>query len=167
MKIASTKFLAVIFLFTLAATPLRAQTPIDMPGMHPPSQNEVVMKMLSELDDIVPVLGVFGMSVAIVAIFFNFLHRRNKMLHETLRAMIEKGVPIPPELITKSGGNSSNQPQKSLNDLRAGLILAGMGIGLTMLAGKVGFILLFMGVALLIVWMVERKNKNDSQLPKP
>jgi uncharacterized protein DUF6249 len=85
-------------------------------------------------------------------VYFKF--RRNRMLHETLRAMIEKGVPIPPELIVP--------PQrlrlKTFSDLRSGLVLLGWGLGMVILFGKVGFIMLFMGVAFLITWLIEKKQ---------
>jgi hypothetical protein len=32
---------------------------------------------------------------------------------------------------------------------------------------KAGLLLLFMGAAFLIVWFVERKDKNNDQPPKP
>jgi hypothetical protein len=85
------------------------------------------------------------------------------MLHETLRAMIEKGVPIPPELIVP--------PQrlrlKTFNDMRSGLILLGWGLGMVILFGRVGFIMLFMGVAFLITWLIEKKQTpKDGQEDK-
>jgi hypothetical protein len=33
--------------------------------------------------------------------------------------------------------------------------------------GSGGWIVLFIGVAFLIVWFVERRDKNDEQPPKP
>jgi hypothetical protein len=94
-------------------------------------------------------------------VYFKF--RRNRMLHETLRAMIEKGVPIPPELIVP--------PQrlrlKTFNDMRSGLILLGWGLGMVILFGRVGFIMLFMGVAFLITWLIEKKQTpKDGQEDK-
>jgi Domain of unknown function (DUF6249) len=115
---------------------------------------------------LVAVVAGCSVPVAIVMVFSYFNHRRNKMLHETLRAMVEKGVPIPPELISNQMSAREGQAGRPRNDLRNGLILAGVGIGVVMLAGKAGWIILFVGVAFLIASMVENRNKNDTQPPK-
>jgi hypothetical protein len=47
------------------------------------------------------------------------------------------------------------------------LILAGIGIGVIAVAGKPGLIVMFIGVAFLIVWFLESKRQNDQQPPKP
>jgi hypothetical protein len=47
------------------------------------------------------IISSFGMVVAIIALAGYFAHRRNKMAHETMRAMIDKGVPITPELVAE------------------------------------------------------------------
>jgi hypothetical protein len=118
----------------------------------------------NEAEDIVAIVGAFVMILTIVTLYLYARDRRSKRLHETLRAMIDKGVPIPPGFFGVPPGFSGIYPGI---DLRSGLILAGMGIGFILMGGKVGYILLFMGVALLIVWLVERKNKNGDQPPKP
>jgi hypothetical protein len=138
---------------------------IDKTGIHIGGPNPVDInrgKKGTDLEDIVTILGVFGMIVAVIAIFFNFLHRRNKMQHETMRAMIEKGMPIPPELLTKPNQDSPSQdrPYRARNDLRGGLILVGVGAGLLMVAGKVGWILVFIGTARLVVWLIEDRNQK-------
>jgi len=83
---------------------------------------------------ILGIIGVFGGGTVICAMFFYFRHRRNKMLHETLRAMIDKGVPIPPELL---GAPQENLPPRIRsgvrNDFLIGLILIAVGLGLSML----------------------------------
>jgi hypothetical protein len=114
--------------------------------------------------DVVGIVGVvFGCTVpiAIVAIIFYFRHRRLKMHHETIRAMIEKGMPIPPEMAagTRSDhplGNTDVRPGR--NDFRGGLILVAVGSALLMIAGKVGWILVFIGAARLVIWLVEDRN---------
>ena len=82
------------------------------------------------------------------------------MQHETNRAMVEKGLPIPPELLTKAQQADAPQdrPFRARNDLRGGLILVGVGAGLLMLAGKVGWILVFIGAARLVFWLMEDRN---------
>jgi hypothetical protein len=127
----------------------------------------------------------FAMIIAIVAIVFYFRHRRNKMMQETMLALIEKGVPITPELLAQlriTPSRSSNmlgqQPGQSRHGrLLGGLIFTGVGTALlitnrggnvgTVGAGRAGLIVLFIGVAFLIVWFVERKDRNNNQPPKP
>jgi len=129
-------------------------------------------RVLQNLTGMLAIIGTFGMPVAIILIVFYFKHRRNKMAHETLRAMIDKGMPITPELIAevrnKSGGCSTAGPTRSR--LLPGLVLAGVGTAL-LISGSGGdkgggWIVLFIGAAFLIVWFVEQKSQNNSQPPR-
>jgi len=103
---------------------------------------------------------VFGCPVAIVAVVLFFRHRRNQLLHRTLATMIDRGVPIPPELLQPA------TPQKPpRNDLQSGVILIGVGLGLIIFllvmhnrVWGVGFIPLFMGIGRLIAWKLAKKN---------
>lgn len=68
-------------------------------------------------------------TVSVFILFFTFLgatqwsrYRRDRLRHETLRAMIEKGSEIPPGLLETAKPHTS--------DLRRGLILLGAGVGL-------------------------------------
>jgi hypothetical protein len=125
----------------------------------------------SNLVSVVSILTVFGTPIAFVAIFCYFRHRKTKMLHETIRAMVEKGVPIPPELFAQEslrifppGGSNgiSRTANRARSDLRVGLILIGVGGGISILSGKSGLIILFIGVALVIASWIERKaNSNE------
>jgi hypothetical protein len=150
------------------SSPVHIDNPGVHPGLHSGGQNaagvkvpgvEVYASGKPAHEEIVAIVGFFSAIVAIFALGPYFGDRRSKRWHETLRAMIDKGVPITPELLAHS-----RDPR---NDLRSGLILVGMGTGLIVLGGKVGLILLFIGVALLIVWLVEKRNKNDEQPRKP
>jgi hypothetical protein len=119
---------------------------------------------------IISVLMVFGTPVVIVALFVALRHRRNRMMHETLRAMIEKGVPIPPELLSGGGAalpGGSNGAAYGNRDLRWGLILIALGVGVGVMAGKLGLIPFFIGVALLIVWLIGAiANKRKNTVPQ-
>ena len=103
---------------------------------------------------------VFGMPVAIVALVLVYRYRKNAMLHRTLAAMIDKGVPIPPELL------QPDKPRKS--DLRRGLTLIAAGAGLVVFfiadkdydAWGLGLIPLLIGVGYLIAWKLEEKKQN-------
>jgi hypothetical protein len=159
---------------------------IDSKGIHIGGPEPVdisvpgggLVAIIATLVPIVAILSVFGVPVAIIGLVFYFRYRRNKMVHETMRAMIEKGMPITPELIAQlrnRPSGSSNQPGRSRQrHLLPGLILTGVGTALLITNlggnsgdGKLGWIVLFMGVAFLIVWFVERRDKNGDQPPKP
>jgi hypothetical protein len=146
------------------------QVRIDETGVHVGGSHPVDINVPSfarhrgnnEIDvvGILAIVCFFVAAVAIVSIVSYSRHRRLKMQHETMRAMIEKGMPIPPELLTKPNPDSPTQdrPYHVRNDLRGGLILVGLGAGLMMIAGKVGLILVFIGAARLVVWLIEDRN---------
>jgi hypothetical protein len=201
MKTTLTKLLATIFLFTLAAVPLRAQTNtstetgmtnsavtntvsqvtasdsqgarlpsvrVDAPSFH--INGEDIKQSLAVMIPIIAIVMGCSIPIVIVGLQLYFRHRKNIVLHETLRVMVEKGVPIPPEMFKKpeqqSMEHDKSDGKRPRNDLRAGLILTGIGIGTVMLAGKAGYIILFIGVAFVVASLLEKKDKNDAQPPK-
>jgi hypothetical protein len=116
-------------------------------------------------DDMIPIfgiVGVFGGGTVVVGLFLYFRYRRNKMLHETLRAMIDKGVNIPPELLSMPPESFAPRPR---SDLRTGLILICVGVSLFLVldphAARFGLIPVLIGVAFLISWIVEKKKKDQ------
>jgi hypothetical protein len=123
---------------------------------------------------LIPIIAIImGCSIPIVTVglLLYFRHRKNIMLHETLRTMVEKGVPIPPEMFQKTergfmdhDKSGRNHPR---NDLRTGLILTGMGIGIVLFIGKPGLIILSLGVAFLVIALLEKKDRSNDQPPKP
>ena len=129
-------------------------TPDEMIGLAKSSQPEPAMIGVVSL-------GMFGMIVACVALGVSQRLKRNRLLHETLRLMIEKGQPIPPELLQSPYGL-----RRPRNDLRNGLVLISIGIGLAawLLAQKdtdwpMALIPLLIGVAFLIARKLE-PNQN-------
>lgn len=113
------------------------------------------------LDAIVP-LGCFAMILGIVALVLRKRLQQTRLLHETIRAMIDKGQPIPPELLQPPA------PRRPRSDLRRGLVFLGIGIGLTVwlaLEGgtkwPLGLIPLLMGIAFLVTWKVERPKNGE------
>jgi hypothetical protein len=195
MKNTIKTLLAGLLLFIPAAC-LRAQT-----NLEPASSNSVASAVASmnatpalvsatpvntppfsvthvQSSDVFPILASFGMPVLVVGMAFFFKYRKDRLAHETLRAMIEKGMPITPELIAQLGrkqSENSTQPNQSRH-LLPGLVMVAVGAALLIsnhagggipgLPGAGGWIILFVGVALLIVWFVEKNNKNDAQPPR-
>ena len=114
----------------------------------------------------VPIVGVifttlFGAPVLIVTtiLFFSFL--RNRALHRTVRMMVEKGQPVPPEMFAIPG-----TPAKVRSDLRRGIILTMVGLGLVIFLAAVnggfsggewavGVIPLMIGLGYLLVWKLD------------
>jgi hypothetical protein len=143
---------------------------IDHTGVHVGGADPVDINVpnwgpqLGPLIPIISILAVFGMPVAIVGIILFVRHRRNRMLHETIRAMVEKGVPIPPELISGGGAALGSTPppaRRGDNDLRGGLILIAVGVGVMMIAGKWGAIPLLIGVAMIVAWLIGHKTRTN------
>jgi hypothetical protein len=144
---------------------------VDETGVHVGGANPVDINVpsfkhhgLEGRTDVVDIIAVvFGCSIpiVIVAIVFYARHRRLKMHHETIRAMIEKGMPIPPEMAAGTRSDlplRNTDPRPARGDFRSGLILVAVGAALLMIAGKVGWILVFIGAARLIFWLVEDRN---------
>jgi hypothetical protein len=115
------------------------------------------------LDWLVPIAlfaAIFGFAMLVV--FFKL--RQSRMLHETLRLTIEKGQPIPPDLLRLGASNPSSN-----RDLRYGLVcialglgLAGYGYGSQEAPWTVGLIPFLIGVAFLITWKFESSRNGRS-----
>jgi hypothetical protein len=137
---------------------------INMPNFAPTSSKQMFLYGFA-----LPVIivGIVFFSFAfVVGMFLYMRHRRQRMLHETLRSMIEKGVPIPPELL--SSGDRNVAP-RTRSDLRIGLMMIGTGVGLLIFIRdvnggpkNVGWIPVLIGVAFLITWFIEKMNKDKN-----
>jgi len=111
-------------------------------------------------ETLVAIMGMivtFGLPVLLVAIILWFKHRKLRMTHETIARLAEKGLPVPPELLSPPAGRSSVA-------LRGGLVLVALGIALSafflQLGGpwSIGLIPGLMGAALVIAWAIERRE---------
>ena len=119
-------------------------------------------------ETLVAVIGmmvVFGMPLLLVAIVLLYKHRQLRMTHDTILKLVEKGIPVPPELL--------QPPPRRQSGLRGGLILIGLGLGLSLfflMAGttgwSIGFIPGLMGLALLIAWRIEQKARDKAEPPR-
>jgi Domain of unknown function (DUF6249) len=108
-------------------------------------------------------LTLFGAPVLIVAVIMYFGFSKNRMMHRTIRMMVEKGQPVPPALLAP--------PPPALrqrSDIRRGVVLMMVGLGLMLFLGAVndweggawavGIIPFLIGVGYLLVWKLEGRK---------
>ncbi len=121
---------------------------------------------------IVPLAGmILGGIIAIFAMYFK--HEQRQLWHETARQALEKGQPIP--LDDDNLPKPPRRPKAEQNDIRSGLILIAVGLGLAMFfavvrakeAMGIGAIPGFIGVALLLYGIFSGKKAGNNTLPPP
>lgn len=80
----------------------------------------------------------FGMIAAIVIVPRYFQSLERQKMAETLKAAIEKGQPLPTEVVDaiSSGAKTPPSPQR---DLRTGIVWLGVGIGLAAMGWLLGY----------------------------
>jgi hypothetical protein len=78
--------------------------------------------------EIIVPIGAFAMVVAIVCLPFYFKSRERREMQRTLRAAIERGQPMPPEVI-EAMTKTVKLPPTRLRDLRTGVIWLAVGVG--------------------------------------
>jgi hypothetical protein len=117
----------------------------------------------------ITLLTVFGAPVLIVGLILYFSFSRSRALHRTVRMMVEKGQPVPEALL--------NPPpaQRQRSDVRRGVVLTMIGIGLMVFFGAVndweggawtlGLIPFLIGVGYLLVWKLDTKKDNPPPVP--
>ena len=145
----------------------KAKVDKELADKLPPEQAAAYLKshhVWSTLGDTLQCLIVFSFPIGVIALVQTFRHRRQKLAHETMRLMIEKGLPVPPELINPP---PPVKPPKS--DLRRGLIWLALGIGLMVLAKNatnepgvwsVGLVPALIGAAYLLCWIVSQGRER-------
>ena len=148
-------------------------------GLHFQGDEETGKKGADSDGDIPPqvipivaisVLAVFGAPVLIVAVIMYFGFSRNRMMHRTIRMMVEKGQPVPAALLAPPA-----PAQRQRSDMRRGVVLVMVGLGLMLFLGAVneweggawslGIIPFLIGAGYLLVWKLE--GKKDIPPPPP
>ena len=117
----------------------------------------------------ITMLTVFGAPVLIVGLIMYFSFSRSRALQKTVRMMVEKGQPVPEALL--------NPPpaQRQRSDMRRGVVLTMIGIGLMVFFGAVndweggawtlGLIPFLIGAGYLLVWKLDTKKDNPPRVP--
>lgn len=86
-------------------------------------------------------LGFFAMITAIVIVPRYFKSMERQKMANTLRIAIEKGQPLPTEMIDAMSSNVRNPglPPSPQRDLRTGIIWLGVGVGFAALGAVLSF----------------------------
>jgi len=124
---------------------------------------------------VIPLVGIvfltiFGAPVLIVAVIMYFGFSKNRMMHRTIRLMVEKGQPVPPALLAPPA-----PAQRQRSDMRRGVLLVMIGLGLMIFlaaandweggAWSIGIIPFLIGAGYLLVWKLEGKKDNAPPVP--
>ncbi|TAL37913.1 DUF6249 domain-containing protein [Phenylobacterium sp.] len=86
-------------------------------------------------------LGFFAMIAALVIVPRYFKSMERQRMAETLKVAIEKGQPLPTEIIDAMSSNvrTPGLPPSPQRDLRTGIIWLGIGVGLAAMGAAVSF----------------------------
>jgi len=93
------------------------------------------------MEDLIPIIAIsmpFIMVIAIVVIPAWLKSKERREMQATLRAAIEKGQPVPPEMIEAMTKNVKIAPT-ALSDIRTGVIWIAVGLGIGLLGFMIGF----------------------------
>jgi len=136
---------------------------------HVSHSGEDIPEMVVPLVAVV-MLAVFGAPVLIVGLIMYFGFSRNRMMHKTIRMMVEKGQEVPAALLAPPPPAVQKR-----SDMRRGVVLVMVGIGLMLFFAAVneweggswaiGVIPFVIGLGYLLVWKLEGKKDNPPALP--
>ena len=92
------------------------------------------------MEILVPI-ALFAMIAALVIVPRYFKSIERQKMAETLRVAIEKGQPLPTEIIDAMSSNvrTPGLPPSPQRDLRTGIIWLGIGVGLAAMGGAISF----------------------------
>ena len=117
-------------------------------------------------------MSIFGAPVLIVAVIGIFALIGNRMRQRTIRMMVEKGQPVPAELLAPEVRRVRRR-----SDVRRGVIWTMVGLGLMIWLAAVndweggvwsfGLIPFLIGLGYLIVWKLEGKKDIPPLPPRP
>ena len=93
-----------------------------------------------ELTPILIVLIIFASIVAIILGPGYFKSREKQAMQEIVRAAIDKGEPMPPEMIDALTKEAKSRIPSAARDLRVGVILLAVSIGIALLGYAFSFV---------------------------
>ena len=121
---------------------------------------------------LIPIVGMIVIAL-IIGLVLYFRHRNRREVQETIRAAIEKGQDLPGELLENRSFSGSKQPPRKDQDLRRGVVLIAVGLGIGafgLLVGDrdavgpfmgIGSIPLLIGAALTLLWIVRTRHEDQ------
>lgn len=90
------------------------------------------------MEELIPVA--FFIMIAAIVIVPNWLKSRDRReMQGTLRSAIEKGQPLPPEVIESITKDNVKPPATAARDLRTGVIMLAVAIGVAIMGYGVSF----------------------------
>ena len=117
-------------------------------------------------------LSIFGAPVAIVIMIGIFSIIATRMRQRTIQMMVEKGQPVPAELLAPA-----TRSIRRRSDVRRGVVWAMVGLGMMIFFGAVndweggvwslGLIPFLIGLGYLLVWKLEGKKDIPPPPPAP
>jgi hypothetical protein len=93
------------------------------------------------MEDLIPLVAVsmpFLMIIAIVVVPAWLKSRERREMQATLRTAIDRGQPLPPEIVDAMTKNVKVAPT-SLSDMRTGIIWIAVGLGIAVLGFMIGY----------------------------
>ena len=85
------------------------------------------------MEDFIPIFAIFAVFGSITAIAFGPVYLKSKErrdMQATVRAAIDKGQPLPPEVIEALGKEATKNLPSRTRDIRRGIIWLATGIGI-------------------------------------
>ena len=117
-------------------------------------------------------LSIFGAPVLIVIMIGMFTLLVSRMRQRTIRMMVEKGQPVPAELL-----EPATRGVRQRSDVRRGVVWTMVGLGLMIWLGAIndweggvwsfGLIPFLIGLGYLMVWKLEGKKSVPPPPPRP
>ena len=117
---------------------------------------------------LIPLVAI-GMPIFIVWIVYYYENKNKEQVHTTLQKLIESGQELSPDVLENIPG-FKGEKVKDQNDVRSGLILIGVGIGLALFGHfglgvqvvfGVGLLVLSIGVGMLAYGVYSKNKKGD------
>lgn len=112
---------------------------------------------------VLAIVLIFGTPVMIVAMVLYASHRKRRLARDMASQFLASGQPVPPEVWRGLARDRSPR-----DNLRNGMVMLALGLGVflcfwligSMAAAYLGLIPLFIGIALLLIWMLEKSEKR-------
>ena len=118
--------------------------------------------------ELIPLVAI-GMPVGIVWIIYYYDNRAKEQFNATLQKLIVSGQELSPELLESVPGYKGEK-EKEKDDIRSGVIISGVGIGIALLGDVglemqvvfgVGLLILSIGVGTLAYGIYSKNKKGD------